>query len=250
MIKAIFFDLDGTLRQNEPRGSQVFAEHAAQLGLRVREDDRLRAMRWEHYYWANSRELKQDRARYDGNDAEFWTRYSHRQLVALGASGRQAGEMAPRLRQYMDARYNPQSSVPEEIPGVLRHLQNEGYALAIISNRREPYQEEVDALGLAPYFAFSLASGEIQIWKPDPGVFLHACQRVPVEPAEAMYVGDNYFADVVGARGAGLMPVLYDPLGIFDDPECAVIRSFTELFPLLSRERSMPDEPRPAGSTG
>ena len=50
-----------------------------------------------------------------------------------------------------------------------------------------------------------------------------------MHPSEAAYVGDNYFADVVGARAAGLTPVLLDPRGIFDDPECAVIHSFTEL---------------------
>jgi FMN phosphatase YigB (HAD superfamily) len=44
-----------------------------------------------------------------------------------------------------------------------------------------------------------------------------------------MYVGDNYFADVVGSRRAGLMPVLYDPGGIFPEADCTIIKSFEEL---------------------
>jgi FMN phosphatase YigB (HAD superfamily) len=52
-------------------------------------------------------------------------------------------------------------------------------------------------------------------------------------------VGDNWFADVVGAKAAGLTPVLYDPRGIFDDPECAVIRSFDELPRLLGLEAAL-----------
>jgi FMN phosphatase YigB (HAD superfamily) len=49
-----------------------------------------------------------------------------------------------------------------------------------------------------------------------------------------MYVGDNYYADVVGARAAGLRPILYDPLGIFPEPDCESIRSFDELKSILN----------------
>jgi putative hydrolase of the HAD superfamily len=61
----------------------------------------------------------------------------------------------------------------------------------------------------------------------------HACQRVDVKPSQAMYVGDNYFADVVGSRRAGLQPVLYDPRGIFPEAECPVIASFEQLPSVL-----------------
>jgi len=229
MLEAIFFDLDGTIRQNDPRGSEVFADHAARLGLRLREDDRMRAMRWEHFYWANSSDLRADRERFDGDETGYWTHYSHRQLVALGASNQQAADLSAPMNAYMMNSFKPGSVVPPEIPQVLRLLQAAGLKLGVISNRSQPYVEELAALGLDRFFAYSLAAGEIDLWKPEPGIFLHACQRVGVRPELAAYVGDNYFADVVGARRAQLTPVLYDPRGIFDDPECAVIRSFSEL---------------------
>ena len=53
-IKAIFFDLDGTLRHSVPAGGDVFTDFVFTLGLPLKEEDRLRAMRWEHLYWANS----------------------------------------------------------------------------------------------------------------------------------------------------------------------------------------------------
>jgi FMN phosphatase YigB (HAD superfamily) len=251
MIRAIFFDLDGTIRHNDPRGGDVFAEHASRLGLRVREDDLLRAMRWEHYYWANSLDLKADRARFDGDETGFWAHYSHRQLVALGASAGQAADMARPMHTHMLNSYKPRSIVPPELPAALSSLQDAGIALGVISNRSQPYADELVDLGLAPYFTYSLAAGEIDSWKPDPGIFLHACQHVKVQPDQAAYVGDNYFADVIGARRAGLTPVLLDPRGIFDDPECVVIRSFTELARALGIElglqRAGPNRPGSAG---
>ncbi|MGF1505605.1 MAG: HAD hydrolase-like protein, partial [Anaerolineae bacterium] len=36
------------------------------------------------------------------------------------------------------------------------------------------------------------------------------------KPAEAVYVGDNYYADVVGAQRAGLPAVLIDQYGVYE----------------------------------
>ena len=236
MLKVVFFDLDGTIRHNEPRGFDVFAQHAAELGLRVREDDLLRAMRWENYYWARSREFHEDQDRFGRLSDDFWLQYSYRQLVALGASAAEAAALAPKMHAYMDEAYDPRSVVPEDLHGALEALESAGYKLGVISNRDKPLQDLLAELGLALHFPYALASGEINAWKPEPEIFLYACKQLGVQPGEAAYVGDNYFADVVGAKRAGVLPVLYDPRGVFDDPECAVIKSFEELPRLLSLE--------------
>src|SRR5512147_2288362 len=101
MIRAIFFDLDGTLRHNLPSGSEFFADYAVQQGLHATPGDRLRAMRWEHYYWANSPELKGDRQAYLADEGQFWAAYARRQLVALGATNAEADRLTPILNEYM-----------------------------------------------------------------------------------------------------------------------------------------------------
>ena len=244
MIKAIFFDLDGTIRLNEPRGTDVFTEHAARLGLRVREDDLLRAMRWEHYYWANSLELKADVKELGRLSDQHWLRYSHRQLVALGASPKEADELARKINEYMLATYEPRRVVPEELPAVLEALTKAGIQLGVISNREKPLQEVLTEIGLIQHFPYSLASGEIRAWKPDPQVFLHACMAVGAEPAESVYVGDNWLADVQGAKGVGLQVVWtrqWEAVDNFaaqpgDHRPDAEIRHLTELPSVLREE--------------
>jgi HAD superfamily hydrolase (TIGR01549 family) len=130
--------------------------------------------------------------------------------------------------------YKPQSVVPDDARRVLPQLREAGYQMAVISNRSTPYQDELEALELAQHFAFSLAGGEINAYKPGPVIFRHACKRLKVKPHEAAYVGDNYYADVLGARAAGLTPVLYDRRGVFPDPGCATIKSFDELEAALA----------------
>jgi len=60
-----------------------------------------------------------------------------------------------------------------------------------------------------------------------------AIQETGSPPERIIYIGDNYFADIVGAKNAGITPVLLDPGEIFPDAECSVIRSLGEIMEML-----------------
>jgi putative hydrolase of the HAD superfamily len=105
--------------------------------------------------------------------------------------------------------------------------------LGLVSNRTRSVDALLVELDLRRYLHFSLISGEVNLWKPDPAIFAHALDRSGTRPAETVYVGDNYYADVVGARSAGLQPVLLDPRGLFPEADCPVIGTMGELLPLL-----------------
>ncbi|MEW6284892.1 MAG: HAD-IA family hydrolase [Chloroflexota bacterium] len=228
-IKAVFFDLDGTLRHSVPEGAQVFDEYLISLGYSLHEEDRRRALRWEYLYWANSPDLRDDLLAHSADSENFWVEYTRRRLVAVGLSPAAAKELAPQVSAHMGEMYKPQSIVPVDVQRLLPALKEAGYILAVISNRDEPFHELLASHNLSEYFHFSLAAGEVKIYKPEPGVFHHALERANVSAQETVYVGDNYFADVVGSRRAGLHPVLYDPNGIFPEADCPTIQSFDEL---------------------
>lgn len=232
-IKAVFFDLDGTLRHSVPSGGEVFTDYVVTLGLAVNDEARLRALRWEHLYWASSVDLRDDLLAHAGETENSWIEYSRRRLIALGASPQWAREFAAKASVHMGEFYRPESIVPEDVRRALPQLKQAGYILGVISNRDKPFLDVLKHHGIDEFFDFSLAAGEVNVFKPEPGVFEHALQRLNLSPQEAIYVGDNYYADVVGARRAGLQPVLYDPLGIFPDPDCATIKSFDELNSII-----------------
>ena len=232
-IKAIFFDLDGTLRHSVPSGGEVFTDYVITLGLPVDAEARLRALRWEHLYWANSVDLRDDLLAHAGETENFWIEYSRRRLIALGASPQWAREFAAKASVHMGEFYRPESIVPEDVRRALPQLKQAGYILGVISNRDKPFLDVLQEHGIDEFFDFFLAAGEVNVFKPEPGVFEHALQRLNLSPREVIYVGDNYYADVVGARRAGLQPILYDPLGIFPDPDCATIKSFDELNSII-----------------
>ena len=231
-IRAILFDLDGTLRHHIPGGGETFTNHAISLGLPIGDEDRIRAARWEHYYFANSPEIRGDSALFK-DDEKFWDIFGRRRLIVLGCSPAQAAELSPQFSAHMRVNHHPQVRVPEEARALLPALKEAGYILGVVSNREKPYHEQLEEMGLTQHFAFLLAGGEVNSYKPDPVIFDEALRRAGTSAPETMYVGDNYFADVVGSRRAGLRPVLYDPKRLFPDAECAVITSFNQLPGLL-----------------
>ena len=78
-------------------------------------------------------------------------------------------------------------------------------------------------------FEFVIDSGEVGVEKPDPRIFQIALERMGVSAADALYVGDLYEVDVVGARAAGLDVVLLDPSGEHSGRDVKTVRSVAEL---------------------
>jgi len=233
-IRTIYFDLDGTLRHNRPSFIEALSGYILQLGLPSRVANSRSAQRWLHYYWAQSPELVSDRETYGEDEGAFWINHSHSYLLASGCQVEQAQELAPDLTRCMRDEYKPEDLVAEDVPAMLQTLKEKGFRLAVVSNRRNPFDEQLASLGIQSYFEYSLAAGTINTWKPDPKIFRHALFEMGVEPEGALYVGDNYFADVIGAQNAGMKAVLIDPVSLFPEANCLVIDRITELVPILA----------------
>lgn len=232
-VRAILFDLDGTLRYNHPTFAEAFYDIAARLGAPVTDESRRRASRWLHYYWAKSDEFVADRNAFGDQSEAFWIHHDLLFLGALGCPPGQASDLALQAYQHMIDEFKPQDCVFPDVTPTLQVLKEAGYSLAVLSNRSRPYQEQLEKLGLAGYFEFAMHAGEVGAWKPGPRIFQQGVERLSVRPEQALYVGDNYYADVVGAQRAGLNPILLDPDGLFPEAECPVIRRLSDLPGLM-----------------
>ncbi len=69
--------------------------------------------------------------------------------------------------------------------------------------------------------------------KPDPRIFHLALDAMAIDAADAWYVGDMPGIDVVGARAAGLNPVLMDPYEFHLDADFNRVSSLTDLAGIL-----------------
>ena len=94
----------------------------------------------------------------------------------------------------------------------LQRLRNAGFKLAIVSNWDTPLDPLTERLGIAEYFDAIVASHDARVRseKPDPHIFNYALAAVGVSVEEVVHVGDTYAADIVGAQGVGIRPILLD----------------------------------------
>jgi len=94
----------------------------------------------------------------------------------------------------------------------------------------------LNELGLASLLQVVVTSQDVGFNKPKPEIFQEALKRAKVWAAEAIYVGDQYQIDVVGAKKAGMEGVLLDRGGYFTEiNDCPRIQSLTQLIEHLSR---------------
>lgn len=112
---------------------------------------------------------------------------------------------------------------------VLEVLRGAGFAIAVVSNADGRARALLDEVGLTRHLDYVLDSHEEGVEKPDPEIFRRALGRSGTEPERALYVGDIYSVDVVGARAAGLAPCLLDPLGHYADADCPRVANLSEL---------------------
>lgn len=235
-IRAIVFDLDGTLRHNRPTFHQATCDFARLHGIEISVQRQRTAHRWLHYYWAQSPELLTDSEKFGEGTDQFWQNHAQRYLLALGCQPEQAASVALFLFRYIKKEYQFEDWVPPEVSETLQALKAAGYLLAVASNRTDPYDQQLERLDLQKFFQFSLAAGVLKSWKPDAGIFRQAMQQLGTLPEQTLYVGDNLYADVYGAQNANITPVLVDPERIFPEANCAVIHNLGELPEILSKQ--------------
>ncbi|WP_254524909.1 HAD family hydrolase [Natrinema caseinilyticum] len=82
------------------------------------------------------------------------------------------------------------------------------YRVGLLTNGPVRAQrDKLETLGWEDAFDAALVTGELEAGKPDPRAFEAIVGELDVAPADAVYVGDEVEADVVGATGAGLHAV-------------------------------------------
>jgi putative hydrolase of the HAD superfamily len=128
------------------------------------------------------------------------------------------------------------SSVAMQSAKSLQRLRTAGLRLGVVSNSDGRVEQALEAAGLRQYFDVVIDSTLLGVEKPDPRIFHAALQALGVAPEEALYVGDLYEVDVVGARSAGIEAVLLGQLENGNDGNVRVALSIEQLVDDLLRE--------------
>lgn len=230
-IRTILFDFDGTLALHDPDSFDVVRAFCAEIGQPLSQEAERRGRRMRHQYFVDPEILEQISTL---SRDQFWFHFNRHMLQTLCVAGdldRLAGELTERFAAIQLRYYCPEIGFH-----TLMELRSRGYRLGLVTNREDTqkFADLLDKLGLRPHFDLTLTSGEVGVRKPEAGIFYAALERIGAAPKESAYVGDNYWADVVGARNAGVTPVLLDPYSLFPEADCVRIERIDGLLTWLS----------------
>jgi len=223
MLSAITFDLWNTLLINAPEGGEDYLKRCRLEGIRT--------VLQEHGMTADAKALE---AAYDAAGAkykEIWrtcVEIPPRDQITIMLSLLPAarGKVTPQLvadaeKPYTEAILQRPPPLAEGTKELLAELRKRMLRIGLISNTgRTPgtvLRKLLAAHGVLEYFDALVFSSETGVRKPAPEIFRSALAALGVTPFAALHVGDEFEADMIGAKRAGLRAVLLDRTGNYRD---------------------------------
>jgi len=173
---------------------------------------------------------------------EVFSRYMRYACEEMGISwSERAGRVLERLSE-INRRESLWRTAAPGAEQVLAELKRRGYVVGVISNSDGRIETLLRDAGLLEPLSVIIDSHVVGVEKPDPRIFEIALEGTGIGPQEAVYVGDLYSLDVVGARRAGLEAILLDPLGAWPQLDCMKVQDLFEVpgLVLLNDGRSTP----------
>jgi phosphoglycolate phosphatase len=180
-IKGVFFDLDGTLFDTAPELTFATNQMLKDIDLQELESDIIKS--------------------FIGKGADNLVRKS------ISYSSKQDPEILFRkARQLFDKYYilNAAQSLPYDgVEEVLIKLKKKKLSLACVTNKPEIYTQVIlEESGLISYLDLVVSGDTVSRKKPDPMQLQYSCEKLELEPKQAIMVGDS-FNDIEAGFSAG-----------------------------------------------
>lgn len=224
-IKHVFFDLDHTLWDFETNSDKTFAHifERNRVALDVdRFTDTYRPI--NRKYWKLFREDKVSKSD---------LRYLRLREAFDALEFEAADDLIHTLSEEYIAFLSLNNALFANALEVLDYLK-EKYLLHIITNGFEEVQHrKLHNSNLRPYFHRVITSEKAGVKKPDPRIFRHALEEAGARSEESIMIGDNFEADILGARSVGMQVIFCEFNGEIAPEEVPTIRDLIELKTLL-----------------
>ena len=222
-VKAVFFDMDGTLVYFKETGMERGMKILRELGLYS--DAAAEAHRSAEEWFRGRVKTYLDRRR------EVFLEYNRLVLEHLGIH-EGLDELVEEIQQRWE---NSSDEIYPEVKDVLLQLKARRLKLGIISHRYPILIENsLRRHGLLELFSYTVTplEAEAPLGKLDPKLWRFALHKIDVKAEEVVHVGDEPEMDVAGARQAGLTPILVDRNNLYRGINCLRITDLTQLLEL------------------
>jgi len=168
----------------------------------------------------------------NGNSVDFnyWYVYYSELLTKLGVRDEELKLALIKASRQSGAWDSVRPGTREALEGLRAQ-----YQLGVISNSDGGIGPLLHRCGLGECFVSITDSGHVGCEKPDTRIFRAALSTLEIAPDEAVYVGDVYSVDYLGARAAGMQALLFDVAHTYADSDLPRISDLTDLSAALCK---------------
>lgn len=228
-IRHIFFDLDNTLWDHHKNAKLTLEELFSEENITEKY-----ALSFESFYpvYYRINEELWDQLRDGAIDKAFLRK--HRFYNVFLALGIDDFILSQRLEKHFLERILSHNHLLPSAIETLSYLKGKGYFLHILTNGfSEVTYRKIELSGIEKYFDTITCADEIEIRKPSGEIFDWAFQKAKSSKKEAVMIGDDWIADVEGAKSFGIEWVYFCPQSpaINDTPQ--TIKNLLDLKKIL-----------------
>jgi putative hydrolase of the HAD superfamily len=232
VIKAVFFDWFNTLARYDPPREELYRQTFQEFGIDLSLKTIYKGLQvGDRFFFAESA-----KALVRGKTLEERAKYfvCYPKAIAEAAGINLSSENQMRIVQKALRDFTGVFVLFEDVLPLFQQLKNRGLMRGIITNADKNVFSLIEKLGLKPYLDVIVTSEQVGAEKPAAPIFLAALEQAKVKAPEAIYVGDQYQSDVLGARGAGIESLLIDRYDVTPEiQDCPRIRTLSELISYL-----------------
>lgn len=192
MIRAIFFDMGGTLDGDGGHWLDRFVALYQTFGAKLSRDTIRDA------FDQAERQSGHDETIATSNLVQMIELHVNWQLAHLGLKDR---DLERHLIQGFIA---PARKAAAENAQLLASLVERGFELGVVSNGCGNVANLCADFGYAPFLSVIVDSRRVGFFKPDPAIFLYAAEKLGGDPEAMLMVGDSFERDLVPAKKAGM----------------------------------------------
>lgn len=195
-FQALLVDAAGTLLNPSESMTDVYLRYGKRYGLSLTPREILR-----RYRVAYSTPWAQSSIRYVDDGRPFW------RFIVKESTGIENEEMFEEIYEYYS-----RAEAWVVAPGAekaLRKIRQSGIKTAIVSNFDSRLHKIMQEMGLKDLFDAIIVSADVSAEKPNPVIFMKACEELRVSPENVIHVGDDRRNDLFGARDAGCFAWLW-----------------------------------------
>lgn len=234
MIKAILFDVHGTIIDKGKDRDKVLTTARNNVvsflnrhGYKVSDSD---------YYQVWLQNLKKYRQEWEElNEVGFYEWY--RGILSDLKIDRCDEKFIDKMSDQWIAGFSHSTTEISPAKAVLTELKKD-FLLGVVSNSMgKNTRVDLTITGLIDLFEAIIISSEVGKRKPHPFIFESALQQLEVKPSEAIFVGDDIYEDIYGAKQVGMKTVLFAN----QDPMKYLSRERSKILAKVKIEDNKPD---------